>query len=76
MGDHLAACSMVSGLACRIFLRGLVRLSFAVRSLYRGHEGTNGAVDAWCEITLGSSSTYGRRKAGMVDMGIKMQESP
>ena len=67
MGDHLVACSMVSGVACRIFLRGLVRLSFAVRSLCRCHEGTDGAVDAWCEITLGSSSAYGRGKAGMVN---------
>ncbi|CAH3035828.1 unnamed protein product [Porites lobata] len=57
---------MVSGVACRIFLRRLVRLSFAVRSLCRCHEGTDGAVDAWCEITLGSSSAYGRGKAGVM----------
>lgn len=71
MGDHLVACSMVSGVACRIFLRGLVRLSFAVRSLCRCHEGTDGAVDAWCEITLGSSSAYGRGKAGVVNERCK-----
>jgi len=66
MGHHLAACPVVSRLACGIFLCWLVRLPLAVWGLCWRDQITQWVVDAWRSVASRGRETHGGRQTRLV----------